>query len=177
MCFVTVIVFILHHSLTSNASHTTQCRLAPVLMDAVKVLPWLVSIATGFYNKRPWQTCVLPCIIQSDVNQTELKSETGTKSDRQSDSGSQILITFESQTPIWHSSMFFHSSRFTYSGIFQICVLSYLDYRVWPQLQHPVRFSSCVVINSRKRKDSAERMKCIRIVYIMSKYCGVLKDT
>lgn len=48
--------------------------LAPVLMDVVKVLLWLL-LQQVYVMKGLGGACVLSCIMQSDVNKTELYSE------------------------------------------------------------------------------------------------------
>lgn len=35
----------------------------------------VAPLATGLCNERPWGTCVLSCVMQSDVNKTELQSD------------------------------------------------------------------------------------------------------
>lgn len=48
--------------------------LAPVLMDVVKLLLWLL-LQQVYVMKGLGGVCVLSCIMQSDVNKTELYSE------------------------------------------------------------------------------------------------------
>lgn len=43
----------------------------------------MARLATGLRNERPWGTYVLSCIMQSDVNKTELYSEGETERHRE----------------------------------------------------------------------------------------------
>lgn len=92
--------------------------LAPVLMDVVKVLLWLL-LQQVYVMKGLGGACVLSCIMQSDVNKTELYSEgekdtqTGTERERNLERLCDRID--ESPTEAWHrekSSLFYCTSLF-----------------------------------------------------------------
>lgn len=68
---VSVVVFRLRSRLTSNTSQTTLTHACPCFDGCCKSAA-AAPLATGLRNERPWGTYVLSCIMQSDVNKTEL---------------------------------------------------------------------------------------------------------
>lgn len=88
--------------------------LAPVLMDAVKVLLWLL-LQQVYVMKGLGGACVLSCIMQSDVNKTELYSEGEKDTQRERNLERLCDRIDESPTEAWHrekSSLFHCTSLF-----------------------------------------------------------------
>lgn len=91
-----MIVFRLHCRLSSNTSQTTRTHAWPCFDGCCKSAA-VAPLATGLRNERPWGTYVLSCIMQSDVNKTELWSE----GEKERQTGTQREKLGETLWPYW----------------------------------------------------------------------------